>query len=760
MEAGSRLKKKTGSWRFQAGTSPQQGTWAFWVFFFLLSLLVFGRCFFFQQAYFDSDLLAQFGPWRSFLKDQLAQGHFPLWNPYLLGGQPFFADLQNMMLYPPNYLTLPFSIPAGLTLFIALHWVGAALGMRLWLLTLGLGERASRVGALVFALSGFFWMELIHPPVIAAFAWLPWWFARLEILGRDPKPRPAFWAGLVLALLFLSGSFQVFLGAFYGGLAYFIFRAYQNQKKWFRPKLGRVFLFFIAGSFPLWAQFIPTEEFVSFSSRNSPAPDYSTFNASHSLNPQTLAHGLFPTWDLPAGQFLDHALQNNLDFLGNELFLGIWAPLLCALAFIIYKRSPPRRGLWFFLISGLLTLGLCCGGYLFLHPFATQWIPGFSHLRSPFRFSYFWAFSFSTLAAWGWQSLESLLIEKKTSRALVYASLAYAALLLSAALTRPERTIFEILSLLVGALGLLITLQKKTRTAGLGLFAAALLVPLLLRGWQGYDPAPFANFNFAKNSSALVTLVTPQMPGRVILDPRQVPYPIEVRDQRYVSYYPENVFAALKLKDFGGYNPLSLEAVNDLRFLPSDKIFKLMAIRGFLTGNDVGPLKGFKKQQQDHLYFYQSLFSGSLAFAPRQWEMIPDANAGLARMGQAAFDPYQQGVLSQPLPDWLAQRLSGQPAHLQADLLQDDPTRQSFQVHLDVDSLVVFSEVNYPGWKTRVDGAAQPLETADHILRAVFIPAGTHRVDFNYEPWWGPWIGLPWLLCVLVGFWLARNKEF
>jgi hypothetical protein len=770
METGPRLRKKSNppapgdavpvrdpvSFRGFAAKSTL-------MFYLPLSLLLFGRCLFFHQAYFDSDLLAQFGPWRAFLKDQLAQGHFPLWNPYLLGGQPFFADLQNMMLYPPNYLTLPFSIPFGLTLFIALHWLGAALGMRAWLSLLGLGERACRVGSLLFALSGFFWIELIHPTVLAAFAWLPWWFARLEILVRDPKPRAAFWAGLVFALLFLSGSFQVFLGAFYGGLGYFVFRWVQNREKWpplKNPRLWRVALFFIAGSFPIWAQFIPTQEFVSFSNRNAAQPDYGTFNASRSLNPQTLLHGLFPTRDLPEGQFLDHALQNNEDFLANELYLGVWAPFLGLLAFYFYKKFPARGTLWFFLLAGLATLGLCFGGYFILHPLVTKFVPGFSSLRAPFRFSYFWAFSFSTLAAWGWQSLESLPTGKKPSRFLLYAVFLYGALLLGVALVHPERTVFEIAALGVGGLGFAMVLQKRYRMAGLTLLEAALLIPLLLRGWQGYAPAPISNFNFAANSKALVGLVTPQMPSRVFMDPRQVPYPIKVRDKLYVSYYPENVFAALRLKDFGGYNPLSLKAVNDLRFLPSDKIFKLMAIRGFATGNDAGDLAGFKKQRQDYLYFYQSLFSGSLVFAPRRWEVLEGDSDQITRMGQAAFDPYQQGVLSEPLPASIAERLEGKPANLHYDLRVDTPSAQSFQLSLSADSLVVFSEVNYPGWQARVDGAAVPLETADHILRALFLSAGTHTVDFTYQPWWGPWIAAPWILCALVGFWLVRKKDF
>ncbi len=214
--------------RLKSGPTQSPGSL---LLYLALSLLAFFPCLFRGQAYFDNDLLAQFGPWRAFLRDQLAQGHFPLWNPYSLGGQPFFADLQNMMLYPFNYLTLPFSVPFGLSVFFFIHLFWAALGMHLWLKSLGLSQNACRAGALLFSFSGFFWLELIHPPVLAAFAWLPWFFSALERLAREPKGRKAFTAGFSFALLFLCGSFQVTVGAFYGGLAYFLFRLIQERKK-------------------------------------------------------------------------------------------------------------------------------------------------------------------------------------------------------------------------------------------------------------------------------------------------------------------------------------------------------------------------------------------------------------------------------------------------------------------------------------------------------------------------------------------------
>lgn len=49
--------------------------------------------------------------------------------------------------------------------------------------------------------------------------------------------------------------------------------------------------------------------------------------------------------------------------------------------------------------------------------------------------------------------------------------------------------------------------------------------------------------------------------------------------------------------------------------------------------------------------------------------------------------------------------------------------------------LLVLSEVYYPGWKAYVDGERVPIQRADHLLRAVPIPAGEHTVELRYEPW-------------------------
>jgi hypothetical protein len=47
-----------------------------------------------------SDLSLQFYPFRTYAQSMLSQGEIPLWNPALLGGVPFLANMQSALFYP------------------------------------------------------------------------------------------------------------------------------------------------------------------------------------------------------------------------------------------------------------------------------------------------------------------------------------------------------------------------------------------------------------------------------------------------------------------------------------------------------------------------------------------------------------------------------------------------------------------------------------------------------------------------------------
>ena len=54
-----------------------------------------------------------------------------------------------------------------------------------------------------------------------------------------------------------------------------------------------------------------------------------------------------------------------------------------------------------------------------------------------------------------------------------------------------------------------------------------------------------------------------------------------------------------------------------------------------------------------------------------------------------------------------------------------EPTRRS---------LLVLTDVHFPGWEVRVDGREQPLERVDYLLRGVALDPGRHEVEFLYRP--------------------------
>lgn len=70
----------------------------------------------------------------------------------------------------------------------------------------------------------------------------------------------------------------------------------------------------------------------------------------------------------------------------------------------------------------------------------------------------------------------------------------------------------------------------------------------------------------------------------------------------------------------------------------------------------------------------------------------------------------------------------------QVDLVTYAADYLEYEVELDADGLVVFSEIWYPeGWRATLDG--EPVETlrANYVLRALAVPAGRHAVTFSFE---------------------------
>jgi hypothetical protein len=121
---------------------------------------------------------------------------------------------------------------------------------------------------------------------------------------------------------------------------------------------------------------------------------------------------------------------------------------------------------------------------------------------------------------------------------------------------------------------------------------------------------------------------------------------------------------------------------------------------------------------------------------PRVWlvyevEIVSGEDAALARLAQPDFRPYSVALLTEPPVSGLAGRPAGQ---LQARIVGASSSQLAVEVDQAANGLLVFSEIDYPGWKATIDGQQVPILPTNAILRAVEVPAGQHRVEMRFEP--------------------------
>jgi hypothetical protein len=98
------------------------------------------------------------------------------------------------------------------------------------------------------------------------------------------------------------------------------------------------------------------------------------------------------------------------------------------------------------------------------------------------------------------------------------------------------------------------------------------------------------------------------------------------------------------------------------------------------------------------------------------------------------FDGRRVAVTERKLPG-LPQADGGEtPAAGSARLVSYEPERVVARSSASRAGLLVLTDLHYPGWKATVDGRDVPIERVNYLLRGVPVSAGTHEVEFRYQP--------------------------
>ncbi|HEY3059382.1 MAG TPA: hypothetical protein VGL99_10450 [Chloroflexota bacterium] len=361
-----------------------------------------------------SDLVLESAVWELHARRSIMAGEVPLWNPQILAGAPFLADAQGSVLYPPDLLLYWLPLTDAFGWYSALHISLAGIGLYVLCRLLGTGRPAALLGGVTFMFSGSVITSATFPQIVGAVAWLPLLLAIAELIIVRTNVRHVWLAGvIVVGTQFLAGHPEISTYALMTMGAYSLVRLATMLGHASVGQLGLASLrlvTMVALGFALAAvQLLPTLEAVSNNARTGvrtvadlaavawPLPHLWTL-----LLPDLFGNPTHRAWlDIWTATWREAPpiFWGTKNYVEGGQYVGILAWLLAILGLLRGRRLPAA----IFGTLGLIALLLVLGSPLYL---LLQGLPGFSQLRSPFRWVVPFTLSVCVLAALGMDTLQ------------------------------------------------------------------------------------------------------------------------------------------------------------------------------------------------------------------------------------------------------------------------------------------------------------------------------------------------------------------
>ena len=126
-------------------------------------------------------------------------------------------------------------------------------------------------------------------------------------------------------------------------------------------------------------------------------------------------------------------------------------------------------------------------------------------------------------------------------------------------------------------------------------------------------------------------------------------------------------------------------------------------------------------------YVVENINALSRVFIPRRVKVVPDHDERLRELESPDFNPRETAFVETSVE--LPHECSGE-----AEIRQETPTRVSIETRMKTVGLVVLSDLWNKGWRAYLDGQNVPVLRANHAVRGVVVPQGTHSLEFRYQP--------------------------
>ena len=374
----------------------------------LLWPLVCGR------ALYWGDIGAYFGPMADYLQTSLKAGRIPLWNPYVLGGQPYVGNPQMGVFYPNTLLLYVMPVWAALSLSLGIHLFLCGAFTFAYLRRWTDWDVSALAGGMVYAGSACLVGRMQFPPMVYSAAYLPLLLLLADRQLARPELKTGLQMGAAFGLMLLAAHtqmayFEILLVSAYLGTRWFRRVAIEKltgafpdgaaRRRWLVRTSAPFFMSALLGIGLCAAQIVPAAQLLGESPRERMT--VGTANRFF-LEGRQLLTLVFP-------RFTGHPANGDYHAAGNAwepaIFIG-WIPLvLIGLALKDWRHRKVRCAALTAALGIWLAFGIKGG----LYPVAFAVVPGLSKFHDPARFLYFTTFGFAALSAFGMDKIRGVL---------------------------------------------------------------------------------------------------------------------------------------------------------------------------------------------------------------------------------------------------------------------------------------------------------------------------------------------------------------
>lgn len=696
-----------------------------------------------------------FGPWFNTIRQAVAEGRLPWWDPYQFAGYPFLSNPQVAFFYPPTWLAVILPANVAISWYVLLHLWLSAVGMLLFARCMGGSWLGSTLAALVYGFSGFYAARLWagHIGLVATFTWLPWVIlaARWSIERADIGS--AIVAGVTIGLAILAGHTPSFLivGAIWAAfILYFLIEKPDDRL----VVLRQAGLMLLVGLGLSAVQVLPFAQ-LSLASQRLAGSDFE-FASGFSLPPAHLVTLLLP------------------EFFGEPTRIGYWsvptfeelsyyAGLLVVVGIVLALRKRSRLA-WFYILLMITGLWMALGSYSALYQVSYELVPLVRLLRAPARAAVVYVFAGAALLAHALSSWQAWPEMTRSDRIgplakwslLVVGVVGLAALAATGAVfmaVHPTDTSGRLWHQ-VGGYGLAIAML----VLGFGLVWGLLSTPSV--GQRRRVALAFALLILAVADLwqfGAKLIVTEEIgPSQMWRDAKAI-----VGDTQDlvvpwgVSIFEQSGSMEVGLRSVFGYQALEpsemvafTSHVADPRssaydVLGARYVVAPVALDQFAEGEGGLLLVG----QEGAAWVYERPWAQDVARMATVVEVIEDHDRAINRVHEPDFDAANAVILDSD-PGCKIEQATPQES---AVAIEDAaPGYWRIRTKNAMASMLVFAEGDFAGWRAFVDGAATPHQRAFTTVRAVCVPRGEHVVEWRYQPTIFAIGGAISLLCLII----------